>query len=130
MLYFTMNSFELSCWTVVVVKWLACLPYTPTIWVKLLLKSSVILFKLLLKRTKMNKRDQWFAHSWSKNNLSEGKISDPKRTYIGVAMVSNVVSWQTGREFKSHWIPSFSTVTTAYCLTYYCSGLTRETKQM
>ena len=44
-------------WAVVVVKWSACLPSSPTIRVRIPLKSIIFLEKLLLKRTKINKKE-------------------------------------------------------------------------
>ena len=49
-------------WAVVVVKWSACSPSTLTIQVWILLSSTVFLWKLYLKRTKINKKRPGLGH--------------------------------------------------------------------
>ena len=49
-------------WAVVVVKWSAFLPSTPTIRVRIPLKSTVFSVILCLKRTKINKKRPGLAH--------------------------------------------------------------------
>ena len=59
-----------EAWALVVVKWSACSPSSPTIWVRIPLKSTILLVKLYLKRTKINKKRQGLAHL--KNIQAEG----------------------------------------------------------
>ena len=51
---------------VVVVKWSACLPSTPTIRVRIPLKPTVFSVILCLKRTKINKKRPGLAHFFKK----------------------------------------------------------------
>ena len=53
-------------WAVVVVKWSAFLPSTPTIRVRIPLKSTVFSVILCLKRTKINKKRPGLAHFFKK----------------------------------------------------------------
>ena len=55
-------------WAVVVVKWSACLPYSPTIQVQILLKpTNSFSEKLCLKMAKINTKRQGLAHFQNQN---------------------------------------------------------------
>ena len=54
---------------VVVVKWSACSPSTPTIRVRIPLKPKVFSIILCLKRTKINKKRPGLAHFFLKKVL-------------------------------------------------------------
>ena len=51
------------------VKWSACSPSTPTIRVPIPLMPTVFLYKLCLKRMKINKKEAGVAHFLKKNYI-------------------------------------------------------------
>ena len=64
-----------------VVKWSACLPSASTIRVRIPLRTRVFFFKMLLKRTKINKKDHGFGplktHDLTHKVLSSFRVRVP-----------------------------------------------------